>query len=225
MRVKKGFTLLELLIAVTIFSIAAVVLYSTLYTGIRVMRRSDELSKVHQELRITTEMVALDLRNSLLAPIAEVPTEDLVTEGVEEEEEPIYFFKGDEKGFDFTTLIDTVSADTAVKRQICNVRYYFDAEKGGLARKVRSQSTGFADRPEDSEVLISVLEDMEVSYSYEGEDEDSPPLWLSEWEVEEAVPLGVKIKFKLKGMGRLKDITKVVLIPVGKLGIIEEGSI
>ena len=70
-KIRAGFTLLELLVAVTIFSIVAVALYSSFYAGIRILRRTQEAIKLHQNLRLVTEELSLDLRNSLLAPLKE----------------------------------------------------------------------------------------------------------------------------------------------------------
>jgi len=218
-KIERGFTLLELLIAVTIFSIIALAMYSSFYSGIRILRRTQEIMKFHQEIRLATEEVALDLRNTLLAPLYEEAKAAYESEAreEEEEEEPIYFFSGDEKSFSFVTLKN---------EEICIATYYFEAgEKRRFMRIIKYQSKGYISKGDEAETLLADIENIEVSYSYESEDEDSPPIWLNIWEQEEKVPLGVKIKFDFKGLGTLRQFTKTVLVPVGSLGAQEESEI
>lgn len=219
---KEGFTLLELLLAVTIFAVVAIALYSSFYAGVRILRRTEEIMRYHQELRMAMDEISLDLHNALRT---EVEKESEITlEGSEEDEEPIYYFLGDAKSFNFITLKDSYE-NNRLTRQICNVKYSFKGGKGGkLLRSVKYQSTGFAkSKDEDEELLPGILEDIEVTYSYEGDDEESPPVWLNYWEQEERIPLGVKIKMRIKGMGRIRDLYKIVYIDVGALGT-EDGS-
>ncbi len=215
-KIRRGFTLLELLIAVVIFSIVAVVLYSSFHTGIRILRRSESAMEFHQDLRLVTEELSLDLRNTLLASLYEEPIETPVEE--EEEERAVYYFIGEAKKFSFVTLKG---------RDICNVTYFLKGGEvgGNLMRITQYQGRGFATRPDETEALLSGIGDMEVSYSFEGEDEDSPPIWRNEWDQEERVPLGVKINLKLKGLGSLTEFTKTVYISVGALGVMEESEI
>lgn len=203
-----AFTLLELLIAVTIFSIIALSLYSTFYTGMKALRSSQGAMRIHQSLRLVTEELSLDLRNSLLAPLhEELKTAVIEAAAEEKEEEPLYYFLGDSKRFSFVTMKDC---------QICNITYY--ADKGKFMRTIKYQGRGFAAPAQGGETLLEDIRNMEVLYSYEAETEDGEPVWLDIWEEEELVPLGVKITLELKGLGSLEKLTKTVYIPVGALG-------
>ena len=89
-KTKFGFTLLELLLAVTIFSIIAVALYSSFHAGLRILRRAQDVMEFHQDLRLAMGELSLDLRNSLLCPLSEERVETSVTPATEEvEEEPV----------------------------------------------------------------------------------------------------------------------------------------
>jgi type II secretion system protein J len=219
---KAGFTLLELLLAVTIFSIVAVALYASFNAGIRILRRSEEVMSYHQDLRIVMDELSLDLHNSLLAEIYS-ETEKFETAGAEGgEEEHVYFFTGERKTFSFVTLRDTYT-EKGLERNICNVTYSLKGgESGGLVRSLQYQSTGFASNDSGEDTLLTGIEDLEVTYSYAAEDEDEPPVWLDYWDQEEKIPLGVKVKFKLKGLGRMREFAKTVYIDVGALGTLEE---
>lgn len=207
--------------AVTIFSITAVSLYSVFYTGIRVLRRSETAMKQHQDLRVVMEELSLDLRNSLLAPLYEDKAQEPIAE--EGEQEKIFFFLGDRDRFSFVTLKDTFTAKGKSRRQVCNATYFISEGEGAreLMRTIQYQCMAFAVSPDSEEALLSDIEDAEFLYSYEGDDEDSPPIWLDVWEQEEKVPLGVKVKLTLKGLGSLRRFTKTIFIPVGALGVEE----
>ena len=219
---KKGFTLLELLVAVTIFSVIAVALYSTFYSGIMILRRSEDVMRRHQDLRLAMEEVSRDLRNTLLTEVYRKVEESATAE---EEEEPIYYFLGEGKEFTFVTLRDSFK-DGRMRHEVCNVTYYFKGgETSAFMRTVKYQSNGFKEDPDRDETLISGVRDIEVLYSYEGEDEDSPPTWRNIWEEEEKLPLGVKIKLRLAGLSAMQEFTKTVYIETGSLGSMKEAAL
>ena len=83
-----AFTLLELLLAVTIFAVIATALYSSFFAGIRIFRRAQVTMEFHQDIRLVTEELAFDLRNSLLCPLHEESPAGEVTDEEEEEPEP-----------------------------------------------------------------------------------------------------------------------------------------
>jgi len=200
------------LIAVTIFSIIAISLYSAFYAGMKALRRSQDAMKTHQNLRLITEELALDLRNTLLAPLhGESESQALeITQAEAEkvnEEEPVYYFLGDKKSFSFVTMKNC---------RICSMTYY--AEDGKLMRVAKYQDRGFLAPAQAGEVLLNGIKDMEVLYSYEAVSEDEEPVWLDTWEEGELVPLGLKITLELKELGSLERLTKTVYIPVGALG-------
>lgn len=63
-RNKCGLTLIELLIALTIFSIIILSLYSAFYTGILSYRKIDSALQVYQTARVILERIETDLKNS-----------------------------------------------------------------------------------------------------------------------------------------------------------------
>ena len=204
---RDAFTLLELLLAITIFSIIATALYSSFYSGLKILKRSEEAMKLHQDLRFVTEELSLELRNALITPLQ--TEENALTQELEEEK--VYYFRGDRKGFRFVSLKN---------EGVCELGYRFKGDQANtFLRTARFQSHGFTSQPErDEELLVGILEDVEVLYSYEGQDEDAPIVWLDIWEIEEMLPLGIKVRLRLKGLGDHSELTKTVYLPVGELG-------
>ncbi len=222
MRTKRGFSLLELLLAVTIFSIIAVVLIASFTAGIRIMRRSEEAMRRHQSLRLAMDEISLDLRNALLAPLPAAERQTVAeTEGGQE---PVYYFTGTRDGFEFVTLKERYEEGGSVI-EVCRAEYYFDeGNPAALMRSIMPLSSGpAAGGTNEDEILLSgIIKGMEVTYCYEPLDEDGPPEWYDYWEMEEAIPAGVKIDFDLVGLGPLSQFKKTVLTEVGVLGSLED---
>jgi type II secretion system protein J len=216
----KGFTLLELLLAVTIFSVIAVVLIASFNAGIKILRRSEVAMRHHQALRFALDEVALDLRNALLT---ELPEDSGGAETEDEEEGPVNYFKGKRTEFEFITLKD-VYRDDGPAREVCKARYYLkEGGQSAFMRSISLQSSGYSEGENGGETLLTgMISGMEVAYSYEPADEDGPPEWYDYWELSEAIPAGIKIKFKLKGLGPLKEFTKTIFIETGVLGSFDE---
>lgn len=60
---KKGITLTELLLAVSIFAVIAVAIYSTFSMGVNAWRKMDGLLERYQEMRLLLDRAGLELRN------------------------------------------------------------------------------------------------------------------------------------------------------------------
>ena len=65
---ERGFTLLELLITMTILGLAVGVLYGSLNVGIRSVETGREKGAVYQRVRMTREIVSRELRSAYLTP-------------------------------------------------------------------------------------------------------------------------------------------------------------
>lgn len=202
-----GFALLELLLAMTIFSVVVTSLYTSFYGGVTVLRRSRKAMEAHQNIRLFTEELSLDLRNALLAPVEAgagyIPREYKQSG---EEEPPVFYFTGEGRNFTFVSLKD---------RDLCRITYSF--EKNEFVRTVKPQFRNFSEDPVIPKASLKDVENLEIQYSHEGEGEDAEPVWMNFWDQEEAVPLGVKISMKLKGQSSLRKLTKTILVPVGRL--------
>lgn len=197
-----GFTFIELLIALTIFSIIAASIYYTLNAGIKVWQRGNILIRENQRMRIFFDAMSKDMRNAV--PFSGIPsqwTENSVT---------------------FHTIIDTFSSEPPHRKLVRRI-YYFDDKKGELKRARVIQKEGFDEKYVDEEVLLDNLEDVGFEYAYESGEEYE---WKDEWEFgdedegEDIIPRGVKIRVELKGKDdeKAEIFEKIVLIPIGKLG-------
>lgn len=62
---RSGFTLIEILLSLTIFSVIALTLYSTFATGMQLARRSENAAKIYREIRWSLERMKTDLQNTV----------------------------------------------------------------------------------------------------------------------------------------------------------------
>ncbi|MDO8535444.1 MAG: prepilin-type N-terminal cleavage/methylation domain-containing protein, partial [Candidatus Omnitrophota bacterium] len=65
MNKKKGFTFIELIVAITIFSIMAVSIYSVFRAGVRLWYRTNPLIQANQSTRYFFNTLSADLKNSV----------------------------------------------------------------------------------------------------------------------------------------------------------------
>ncbi|MBM3251331.1 MAG: prepilin-type N-terminal cleavage/methylation domain-containing protein, partial [Candidatus Omnitrophica bacterium] len=77
----KGFTLIEILIVLTIFSVVALSLYSTFFSGTSVWRRSEDLNRIYQEARWSLDTIANELRNAVILDYSNIYPDFVVFEG------------------------------------------------------------------------------------------------------------------------------------------------
>jgi type II secretion system protein J len=207
MRNSKSFTLIELLIALSIFAVIAVTLYSTFFAGISVWRRSGEGSDAYQDMRTAFDDIARDLKNMAYFT---------------KNKDSIYAFSGLSKEIILMTLEEGATEKMEPSREVVKVSYLFDEAKGELNRRAAGIASGFDLKKAGVETLLKGVADLKFEYCYDSGDEDEPYLWQEEWKDENAkTPRGVRITASIKSGKMAKEmpkVTRVVFIPTGVLG-------
>lgn len=224
--IQPAFTLIELLIAVSIFATISVVLYSCFRGGIISWRRVDSEGAFQQEIRHAMDMMSEDFKNMLF--LSNLP------------------FQGTAQETAFVTTT-TLGGDTDINAG--RVSYYLlpdeeDAASSILAR--RAETIKNALRTEESEEEESqdektrgadwLLEGiLELKFSYllatqiGNEPGEMEYEWLDFWDEDEALPMGIKVDILLssKKEERSKRFSKRIWIPSGKplKGLLQEASI
>lgn len=203
---KKAFTLIELLIAISIFAVVAVALYSTFFAGISIWRRSSAGGDIYQEVKFTLDDITKDLRNIVYC------TKD---------EESMYAFSGGAQEITFFTLEAPFVREGEPRKELVKVVYKYDQEKDELIRMRAEKSTGFDVEKSEREALLKNMKELKFEYSYFSGDEDEPYLWQEEWEDDEArIPRGVRLTFRVKTEKEAEplEFTKTIFVPIGVLG-------
>lgn len=207
---KAGFTFIELFIAISIFTVVAIALYSTFFAGISVWRRSGEDRDVYQNIRFVFDDMTKDFRNIVYCS---------------EDEESMFAFSGMTDEVVFITSEGTFSEEDVFRKELAKVAYRLDRDAGELIRIRAGKSLGFNIEKAEKESLLKGIEDLKFEYCYDSDDEDDPYLWKEEWEDKEMrIPRGVMVTFHIKVEEEKEALkfTKTIFVPTGILG---EGEI
>ena len=194
---KSAFTFIELLIAVTIFCIIAVSVYSVFNAGIRVWLRTNPIVEGNQAMRILFNTVSLDLKNTVAYTNIETN------------------FKGESKRISFITLIEVAGEKIPLHSELARVVYCFDKDTKTIKRLVATKDEGLDETKAKGQEFLrdAKEEDLGFEYCYK---EAYPGAefaykWKDAWQDEAKIPRGIRIK--------LGEFRKVIFIPTGELGI------
>lgn len=186
-----AFTLVEMLVALAVFSIIAITVSSVFRSGVRTWRAGNEWSEENQVARNVFRSISKELVNSVnYAP--EMP------------------FNGGEQRISFMTLLESHDAKQGTLRELKRVAYRYDAEEKTLKRFEAGKEEGFDIRKAREALIADGVESMNFSYAFKPVYEGEGYRWKSAWKDEKEIPRGVRI--------RMADFHTIVFIPVGTLG-------
>jgi len=155
-RRRVGFTLLELLIALSLFAVIMVVVGSVFSTGILAWRRAEGESEQYQEIRLTFDRMGLELRNMI--PYQGTP------------------FEGKEERLSFLQVRVPHSPSSAPDWVLVTYEVKRTPQAISLVRR-----THFLLQEKDSEdTLLSPLS--EIQFSYPLFDENGKWVWKESWD-------------------------------------------
>jgi len=204
---KKAFTLIELLIAVSIFAVVAVALYSTFYAGVSIWRRSSEGGDIHQQIKYALDDVTRELRNAVY---------------ITSDEESIYVFSARYDEISFVSSEGSYTEGDAMPlRELVKIKYEFDDKEGQLIRMRAGKPLGFDIEKAEKEVVLGGIEGFKLNYCHSSGEKFEPYLWEEEWEDGESrIPRGVRLIMTVRaGESREPiELTKTIFIPTGILG-------
>ena len=170
---KTGFTILELIVSITILSLVALIIGQGFRIGLNSWEKGEAETVETQQLRILSGMLTQQLKSFYL----------YMTK-LDDDVEASIIFQGENDSILFvTTLVD--SSFGGLKW----VRYSFD--KGVLYYKegLLPDKNVMENIEGDEEILASDIEDVLFEYYVSHEDE-----WKESWDVEDAVPDAVRVK-------------------------------
>ncbi len=191
----RGFTLLELLIGITIFSIIAASVYGSMYLGVK-LYRNDE--KTHSSL-LEAEAVLDEMSGRLSSAFISKENKRLKFKGAEQS---IDFFSVDSKG------------------DVQRVVYYLEAPDPGtglcrLMRLTQKFSALNSDKPPESDVLSSRVRGLKISYFNAQKNS-----WQSQWTKDSVLPQLIKVELEL-GSG-IKNTKSVKLVKYVNIMLTQE---
>lgn len=191
-RKQPGFTLIELMVSLSIFSIISLAVYSTFASGIGAWRRARGFSSVYQTARLLLSDVAHELKNAVMISGSE--------------------FVGAPQKISFLVLRQSPYATGRPGNHgITRVTYEVRRASSDYSL-VRLEGSDIENPKEqgEPELMADSISKMDFQYTYKNSEGEIQP-WKGLWEVDDALPLGVKISLMI-GETRF---TKMVFIPHG----------
>ncbi len=180
-----GFTLVELLIAVSIFSVVSIAIYSTFSSGASILRRVKNIDLMQQKILLKAEMFARELR-----------------------EQPDYkkqLFLGTKSKISFGGSSDYFPS---------RITYYFDVSSSSLMRVADKLDTiitseGMIDPELRAKPTVFLVKAKEVKFSYLYLDlKTNEYSWIDEW-LQDYLPVAVKFTIA----GENQEYASTIFLP------------
>ena len=201
MRRLNGFTFIELMVAISIFAIVAVVIYSTFGSGLSAWRKTEKAQRLHQDIRLALDKMACDLENAILYS----------------EKDEFCNFLGEKNKISFYALVDVFQAMPA-HPELRKITYSLDESNHILQRLeqtfAESEQKMQEQKPQE---IIAHIGNLNLLYCYEDEDAEPPYKWMDTWNFRKRIPQGIKIELEIGAKEKL-IFTKYVFIPTGEKG-------
>ncbi len=186
-----GFTLLELLISLTIIGLILVIVFGALRIGARAWEKGEKDVEIHQIQRIVLENMKRQIASTCLREIMS-------------EDQKEVFFRGDRESMEFMSRLPMVPT---TRSGMVYVKYVVREEEGGEKKRLMlyEKDVVFLEKEKDLDdldeaeffELIPGAENIAFEYLKGPEDKDGDPEWQDAWEPDSdtGIPLAVKIIF------------------------------
>lgn len=197
-----GFTLVELLIASSIFVIVMVTVYSAFHTGMFGYKNIDVTLTAYQAARQTLERLNSDVRNTF---------------GFSQTEAG---FSGDKSRVSFFAITDTFD-NGGIKQDYSLISYQREGDK--LMRLCRREKESLNNKSEiKAEEISADVEDIIFNYGYVAAGEDTLS-WKDSWgdesaslEEKEKLPAALKVKLIIKNAKGF-EFERTIFLPLGSV--------
>jgi len=190
----QGFTLLELLITVTILTILVTVIFACLHMGMRAWEKGEDNAEKNQEMRILSDLIPQQIRSLYPYKFRDGTMEFLA-------------FRGNSDSIRFISTLGVTSQGVA---GLSFVSYFLDPSDGlmlcekGILKKEMFQDEW--DIKRDSIPLSPLVSG--IAFEYQGEQGD----WSEEWDANERgeFPRTIKLALTYRGKPSGQETTMVL---------------
>lgn len=195
--IQSGFTLIEVVIAMSLLVLLTLVLYGALYVSHRAVEKAEARSEQSQKLRLSGELLAGYIRSAY--PYHAAPND------------PAIFFSGEEHRLTFVSALSTGMGG----RGMAEVSISWDGETGGSGNltfeeqipvRLNGGGTGY----DNSLVLRSNISDFHIEYlDPQSEDEH----WIEQWDGAERriLPRAVRLSYQTESGERSQAVFPIMM--------------
>ena len=144
----RGFTFIELVIAVTIFAVIAASVYSVFRVGVQLWQRTTPIIRTNESFRFFFNTITKDLRNSVA----------YAKKGKN--------FEGSRDRMSFMALVEISGGSAPSRIELARVVYYFDRNSGSVKRAVATRLEGLNADLAKAEEALGGLESSSFGIEY-----------------------------------------------------------
>jgi len=187
--IPSGFTLLELMISLTIMGLILLIVFGSLRIGARAWEKGEKDVEMRQRERIVLDLVKRQIAS-------------IFVRVVKEKDDQPFFLKGDSESMEFISRIPMVPGNRA---GLVYVKYVVRPEDGGKKRLMFSEKNTYIiekvmeDQAEEEFFeLIPGAENIEFEYLRGPSEDEEGSVWQETWDPDsdKGAPLAVKIIFQ-----------------------------
>jgi len=216
---RKGFTLIEVLVAMTVFAVVMTAVYAAFQTGARVWRNAEENMQMFQDARVALTLLTRELRCAF-------PEAGYLFQGVDDR-------SGDRDNdrIEFFAVRPPLDPSQGQEARIMKISYYIDQARGGRGYVLRRQEqivTGPIPTQEQfaklgkKEKLIKMEKPWRCILATNVESLDFQYMWKQEWvpfcDQGFGLPEVIEVTLALRGEEKRSDTRRFVTavrMPVG----------
>lgn len=191
-KASRGFTLVEVLLSISLISVLGLVVYATLNSGLRIWYRANTTC-IGEDVNVFFEKLSLDINNSF-------PYKDIE-------------FIGNAEGFQCASIVSTDSVNPGLARGVGEVSYFYDKERQAILRKKRNLSMIFKEKDGIAQEVITNVTSGRFQYYYY-DPRFKEYFWVEEWKKGSGIPLAVSVKIDISYGKKDYKFSKVIIIPV-----------
>ena len=188
--IPSGFTLLELLISLTIMGLILVMVFGALRIGVRAWEKGEKDVEIHQRQRVVLENIKRQIASTFVRKVTG------------DDKQP-FFLKGDGETMEFISRVSMIPAN---QMGLVYVKYLVEAGDGNEKTRLLFSEKNVViiekvmeDQDEDDfHELIPGAQNIEFEYLGGGTGEDEEPVWQQTWDpqTDKGAPLAVRITLK-----------------------------
>ena len=206
MKPRNGFTLVELMVSLSIFSLLAVSVYSVFAGGVGTWRRAQAFSATYQTARLVLDRMGRELGRAVRISGSEFlggPTRLSFLTVRRPAPLPV------KSGSDAAT--PAVADPAALQAAFPIRRITYVLKEASLFRLDESYLEGLQDAHRDPEEMAGPFAGLAFEYAMKDDDKDTDVEWHERWDKTETIPSGVKITLMIgDGRERPARLTRTV---------------
>lgn len=228
----RGFSLIELLLALSIFAVIAFCIYNTFWAGIKMNERAGRDQKIYRQARTALDLMSRELENMVAYSLTESYPDKTSFQG---NDKKITFIIPDREGLKVVSyylvypegksVLTTIIGRHYSKNVAVTITQQEGLQENYLVREEKSLAeylAGVSDEKSEVQVIATnVREDsLKFSYGYMEDEEKNIYSWKSDWSFAD-IPAAVRVELEFLLPGKKKHsvtFQKDVLIPSGVWG-------